>query len=219
MSVFLTACMLRSEAGAMPSASLTDRKLLQLGAAGLSDRECERLRLMRRDDARCESVGARLALLSALSGKTGMVYYGDLPPAEVLQARPLATFGKTPEGAPVLARDARSISLAHCDRLAVAAVTEQGRIGVDVEPIDRHLASPREALAQRFFSEGEREQLAAKGNDLKAFLRIWTRKEALGKARGQGLAHLETLDTAMLPPGAFSEWEVEGCLISVCVLE
>ncbi len=197
------------------SPSAVDRKIALLSAAGLADRECERLRLIRRDEARRESVGARLALLWALGGYGGIHDFEDIPPQELIAERPLRTLGRGVSGEPQLSGYA--VSLSHCDRLSVAVVREKGRIGVDVEPLDRPLLPHAADMVARYFTAGEKELLAVKENELPntaAFLRIWTRKEAMGKARGEGLAHMMGLDT-MQTSGEFLEDVVQGCLVSV----
>jgi 4'-phosphopantetheinyl transferase len=73
------------------------------------------------------------------------------------------------------------------DRVAIAFARAQP-LGVDIEHIDRRVAV--DELARRFFACAEAEALAALSAErrVSAFLRLWTRKEALLKAIGAGLA-------------------------------
>lgn len=69
----------------------------------------------------------------------------------------------------------------------VIAVAERGRVGVDLERFDRVL--PHRKLAQRYFSECECTVLEAMDDDAarRAFLRLWTAKEASCKSTGTGI--------------------------------
>ncbi len=189
-----------------------------LSNAGLSEAECSRLRGIRNMKGCAASVGARLALLWALTDANGVlpVYnFDDLP---FVKDKPLAALCHTEAGAPYLAGSNLAVSFAHSDQLAVCVVTEAGRIGVDIEPLDRRI-SRADDIAARCFSEDERAQLEAAVDRDDAFLRIWTRKEALGKALGTGLNNeTELLDTAAYSDDCFFEQTVEGSFVSTFVL-
>lgn len=189
-----------------------------LARAGLDRIECSRLDGLRNEQAKIASIGARLALLWALTDReTALSIHGfdELP---LVSDKPLAAFGRTKSCAPYLADGAGAISLAHSARLAVCAWSDEGKIGVDVEPLDRRVARAEE-IAYHYFSTGEQALLAASPDRDTVFLRIWTRKEALGKALGTGLnAETARLDTTAYPSSCFLEWTVEGALISVCRL-
>jgi phosphopantetheinyl transferase len=78
-----------------------------------------------------------------------------------------------------------SLSLAHTDGIAVAAVCEPARgVGIDVERLSRR----RGAFEEAAFTADERALLgeAGAGRDERA-LRLWCAKEAVGKALGRGL--------------------------------
>ena len=79
-------------------------------------------------------------------------------------------------------------NVSHADGLALVALVRQRAIGVDVENLDRKIEAER--LAERFFSERERQALRPLcGEELQiAFFRCWTRKEAYIKAKGEGLS-------------------------------
>jgi 4'-phosphopantetheinyl transferase len=82
--------------------------------------------------------------------------------------------------------------------LAVAAWP----VGIDVEPVSGH--DGWQAIARRYFAAGE---AAAIGDDLHAFLRSWTLKEAYLKAQGLGLAGgLDTLDCTSLTADPDGWW-------------
>jgi phosphopantetheine--protein transferase-like protein len=70
-------------------------------------------------------------------------------------------------------------------------------------------------MAERFFSPAEREAWMESGEDMEQFLRIWTRKEALGKALGQGLDRIGELDTASAD-ACFEEIVMDGYIVTVC---
>ncbi len=79
-------------------------------------------------------------------------------------------------------------NLTNSGELALIAVTRSRAVGVDVECLRR----PRDftGLAQRFFAAAEHEALLqmSDAEQVAGFFRLWTRKEALLKAVGTGLA-------------------------------
>ncbi len=79
-----------------------------------------------------------------------------------------------------------AVSISHTHHLVAVAASYDGPLGVDVEEV-----YPREvrALAERWFLPEERAWMAAQPDELKAFLHLWTAKEAVGKALGTGLRH------------------------------
>jgi 4'-phosphopantetheinyl transferase len=79
-------------------------------------------------------------------------------------------------------------NLSHTEGTTVIAVTQAGRVGVDVERIRENL-DPLQ-LGARFFSAKESEWLRAQPHDQRfaAFFACWTAKEAYVKAGGAGLA-------------------------------
>lgn len=80
------------------------------------------------------------------------------------------------------------VSLTHTDRL-VAAALAGARVGIDAEPRDRVASQP--ALRARVCSAAELEWLARQPDERRdvEFLRVWTRKEAYGKAIGVGIGY------------------------------
>lgn len=93
-----------------------------------------------------------------------------------------------PHGKPVLARHPElRFNISHTGDLAIVAISETHEVGVDVESLARTV--DHDALAKKYFSEMERNhfaQLPAIQRNAH-FLRVWTCKEAVAKARGVGL--------------------------------
>jgi 4'-phosphopantetheinyl transferase len=88
-----------------------------------------------------------------------------------------------------------TFNVSHSGGIALLAFTRRREIGVDVELVRRDFDV--EAIARRFFSAQEQEQLAAFADEtdekkgekkFDAFFRCWTRKEAYIKATGEGLS-------------------------------
>ena len=79
-------------------------------------------------------------------------------------------------------------NLSHARDHVLLAFARNQPVGVDIERIDRRLAL--DDLARRFFSVAEADALDRLGEveRLPAFLRLWTCKEAVLKAIGQGLS-------------------------------
>lgn len=76
------------------------------------------------------------------------------------------------------------MSLSHARGLVAVAASRSGPLGVDLE-------SRREfeidGMARRWFDPVEVTWLYRQGDQLGAFLELWTAKEAVGKALGRGL--------------------------------
>lgn len=100
-------------------------------------------------------------------------------------------------GKPRLAHPgAPAFNLSHTDGLALVAVARTP-VGIDVERLRPLADAP--GLAHRFLAPAEAAAVAARGAEARdaAFLRVWTRKEAVLKASGHGLA----LDTRAIEVG------------------
>jgi 4'-phosphopantetheinyl transferase len=69
----------------------------------------------------------------------------------------------------------------------VIAVAAQGRLGVDLERLDRQL--PHRRLAARYYAPAEQDALLAMDDEAarRAYLRLWTAKEATCKSTGTGI--------------------------------
>ncbi len=91
-------------------------------------------------------------------------------------------------------------NLSHSHEVALLAVALDAELGVDVEHIRADFAS--EEIARRFFSRAEVEVFNAlrKEEQVAAFFRCWTRKEAYIKAIGKGLSQaLDAFDVTLAP--------------------
>jgi 4'-phosphopantetheinyl transferase len=115
-----------------------------------------------------------------------LALYLDAPPAELQFA--YSEFGK-----PSLSSDFASTGLrfnvSHAGDMALFAVAYNREVGVDVEQIRADFEF--EPIAENFFSAPEVGNLRAIPLDARprAFFECWTRKEALIKARGEGLSY------------------------------
>jgi 4'-phosphopantetheinyl transferase len=107
-------------------------------------------------------------------------------------------FRTGPRGKPYLSeRKDLFFNLSHSGQMALVALAH-AEVGVDLEKL-RHLESLRD-IAQRHFSPSEYEGLSALSGDeqLRAFYRVWTSKEAFIKALGAGLSlRLDVFDVAV----------------------
>jgi 4'-phosphopantetheinyl transferase len=103
-------------------------------------------------------------------------------------------------GKPRIARGGLKFSVAHCEDVALYALSESSEIGADIEAI-RPLPEA-DAIAARFFSRSEYAlySMLAPQDRPRGFLECWTRKEAFAKATGEGLPTLlDELDAARAP--------------------
>ncbi len=80
-------------------------------------------------------------------------------------------------------------NISHSGSLSVAAVCdgEEGRIGVDIELVKEERSHSLLRIAERYFSESEKEHFC-KSRDVLEFYKAWTAKEARAKLLGVGLA-------------------------------
>lgn len=128
-------------------------------------------------------------------------------------------FGREEKGRPfLLSPDPPDFNLSDTDGGTLVALCRRGRVGVDLERIDREPAVLR--LAERYFSAAETAALAAMPADAarRAFLRLWTAKEASCKATGTGIfgwlphwrfdavAEQPALQAAPNEAGALARW-------------
>lgn len=112
---------------------------------------------------------------------------GDTPaidPSEIV-------FAYTPHGKPFVIGPRtliRPFNVAHTDGMVLFVDGRSGWVGVDVERISRRTDV---ALAERYFAKPEVEYVLDQPDDdsrRRAFLRVWTLKEAFIKAIGTGLS-------------------------------
>ena len=87
-------------------------------------------------------------------------------------------------------------NVTHSDGLGLIAFTTAGEVGIDIESLDR--AVDAVDIASTYFAKGEMAMIAAgvtPQEQVSIFLRLWTRKEAVLKAAGYGIARgLDTVD-------------------------
>lgn len=90
-------------------------------------------------------------------------------------------------------------NLSHSQDMAVLAVARQD-IGIDVECINRK--NDWQKIMQRFYTESEQKKILSLPEMLqqRAFIEVWTRKEAHMKVTGQGLHLAPGQFTVTVPP-------------------
>ncbi len=116
----------------------------------------------------------------------------DVPPAEIGW-----TYG--PHGKPELAgalapaRGGTHVSLSHSDGVALLAVTDARRVGVDIQRLPSRFDAT--GMAVRYFPRAEAQYVADAGEpgaQIRRFIGLWARKEACVKVTGgrlmQGMA-------------------------------
>jgi 4'-phosphopantetheinyl transferase len=112
-------------------------------------------------------------------------------------------FAIGPRGKPSLAEPADvdlAFNLSHSHGIVALAVARTRDLGLDVEAVRPLPAAAR--LAQRFLAPAEREAVMRRrdADRIRAFLSVWTRKEAWLKATGRGLSvHLSAVEVEPHP--------------------
>lgn len=151
----------------------------------LSPDECQRADRFVRPIDRHSFIAARGILRSLLGG------YLHQPPESI-------EFGYAERGKPFLAGDSHSLefNLSHAGGIALYAFARHRRVGIDVESFRELDILP---LAERFFSDREYRQLCNYPPEAQpaAFFSLWTAKEALLKATGEGLLGLSGVEIAL----------------------
>lgn len=120
-----------------------------------------------------------------------------------------------PFGRPILpkvaGRTGLQFSVSHSSGMVLYAMARERQVGIDLERI-RALPDVR-ALVEGCFSPTERAAFCALPSEqqLLAFFRCWTRKEAFIKAKGQGLSFaLDRFEVSMAPGEAARLLHVDG---------
>jgi 4'-phosphopantetheinyl transferase len=157
----------------------------------LSPDELTRAGRLLRQDIRQRFIAGRLFLRRTLARCLG------LDPAQIL----LTTnqWGKPRLGGEQ-ATGALCFNLSHTDDRAILALSPGAEVGVDIELVRGDLEF--RPMARRFFSPREQEEFFGldEGEQLAAFFRCWTRKEACLKGFGGGLAiPTDCFDVSLLP--------------------
>lgn len=112
-------------------------------------------------------------------------------------------FAYTDYGKPFLSQPADTdlrFNVSHSGEVALYAITQRYKLGLDVEQI-RPMPDATQ-VAERFFSEQENKVFHSISPEHKneAFFNCWTRKEAYIKAIGEGLSHpLDSFDVTLAP--------------------
>ena len=119
-------------------------------------------------------------------------------------------YGTASSGKPVLRCEGPHFSLSHSGDLALAAVSHERPIGVDLERV-RH-ERDHEGVARRFFTPAEVALLAGTEEDARGelFFRLWTCKEACLKEDGRGIAGLAAVETTLAADGAVGARDSRG---------
>lgn len=154
---------------------------------------------------------ARYRLCRAML-RLGLGWYLGRNPCELVLRT--GKFGK-----PFITDKGLFFNVAHSAGQGAIAFSTRGEVGIDVEAADRSVEVMD--IASAYFTARERYLIAAAGPEqLRAFLRIWTRKEAVLKAVGCGIPQglnrvdvtrgLVTFDGEEITPGDYgkSEWQV-----------
>ena len=94
---------------------------------------------------------------------------------------PRAEWQYTPEGKPYI-KGGPFFSLSHCQK-GLAVAVDSSPIGIDIEQIRSYSPS----LAERTMNEQELAEITASDDPARAFIRLWTRKEAYLKWKGTGI--------------------------------
>lgn len=129
--------------------------------------------------------GGRPGLAGRLLRRAGATLLGraeaEIVVGHAADGRPLVSAGG-PGGATV----ALPVSVSRADAVVLVAARRAGPVGIDVE---RRRELPALALARRWYGPSELAWLATRPARGRAvdFLRLWTAKEAVGKALGVGL--------------------------------
>lgn len=168
--------------------------------AALSQAERQRAARFPFERDRRRFIVARSRLRRELAARLGV------PPEAVELER--GDNGK-PKLAPRFAASGWRFNVSHSEELALYAFARGCEVGVDLEAL--RALPEADALAAACFSPGERDayRAAAPQHQPLAFLRGWTRKEALLKALGVGLGvALEALDASRPEPRR--GWRVES---------
>jgi 4'-phosphopantetheinyl transferase len=113
---------------------------------------------------------------------------------------PLLDFSTDSYGKPALRAHNLEFNLSHSGDFVLVAVTQNRKVGVDVERIRQGISS--HVIAQQYFSKSEVAELQALPMEhrVSAFFICWTRKEAYIKAQGLGLSlPLESFDVSLTP--------------------
>lgn len=153
----------------------------------LSAEERQRADRLKLPVVRQRFIAGRCALRAILA-----LYTGE-PPAAL-------TFTHNADGKPALASGVLHFNLSHSQDHAALAIAANTPVGVDVERL-RPLPNLPDML-EMILTEGEKRDLLAvpAGGHERAFLEMWTRKEAVMKAVGGGYRLAKSFAVGHAPP-------------------
>ncbi|HOZ82629.1 MAG TPA: 4'-phosphopantetheinyl transferase superfamily protein [Bacteroidia bacterium] len=101
-------------------------------------------------------------------------------------------------------------SLSHSEKMIALAFQKNSPLGVDIEKIQP--ADKYGNVIQHYFTSDEQKLISRSDNDI--FFKIWTQKEAIGKATGQGIANLPEI---VIPDDyELSTASLGGYILSTC---
>jgi 4'-phosphopantetheinyl transferase len=147
-------------------------------------------------------------IASRLSQRLLAGHYLDATPAAVTIVRDCRHCGAD-HGRPRIFGASFDYSVSHAGDWLVLAVVGHGLVGVDVELTAQRAVAD---LAESTLTPAERERLASAADPVEEFVRLWTRKEAVLKLTGHGLAaELTQLDVtgavaaATAPPAGWPD--------------
>ncbi|MBQ7321394.1 MAG: 4'-phosphopantetheinyl transferase superfamily protein [Clostridia bacterium] len=163
----------------------------------------------------------RKYLPSLLQSLGGMLLLRHLlGPEEFARLAPTIQHDKN--GRPFLPGGELDFNISHSDDWAVCVLerdVDSPRVGVDIQsmPHGRNI----DKIAKRFFTENEYDYYSAHHDRPLAFLRVWTRKEALVKWKsGKLAAHLSKVDAlraTSTEPIAYDEYVIgDSYMLTVC---
>lgn len=153
----------------------------------LSADETERASKFQFDKDKYRSIIARGSLRDILSR------YLNCKPNE-----PIFSINKY--GKPALDNFKMEFNVSHSGDFVVIAVTQNRRVGVDIERVRQGISS--HVIAKQYFSKAEVDELRSLPIEQRetAFFTCWSRKEAYIKAHGLGLSlPLESFDVSLTP--------------------
>ena len=160
----------------------------------LSAEELQRGNRLLDREKRDRFLAGRAILREILAG-----YLGEEPGSIRLSE---GEFGK-PHLSDHLDADSITFNLSHAGDLLLVAVAAGSEVGVDLEQVRLDLADlPYRTMAERYFSPREQEDLFSlpASEQIDAFYRCWTRKEAYLKGTGTGFSQPSNgFDMALLP--------------------
>ena len=187
--------MLRISYGAVRELSASGEGIL------LSDYRREKLRFLRPERQRRQTIGAELLLIRALRD------CGAKPELPL----PLM---KDENGKPYLPGGSLFFSLSHAGDYAACAISDYP-VGLDIQT----LSTFREPILRSGFTPDEQCYVLSAANKEAAFTEVWTRKESYMKMSGLGLRLPLQSFSSLAPPENCNIWhtETEYFHLAVCV--